>query len=787
VAFDWFKHATKARGLKSTCRRLALALEASSPPTRDLASYRAIITSLFASPEALIPGVLTCWLTPYICWRETGDDRFAVLFGLAVFIGLLRIGSLYRYRRLSHSQDDRRTTRRWDRQFILGATLMSLVSGINGYLLFTQSANFSAQILVITVNMGIGSGYIARNAARPLFALLQLFLFLAPIAAALVTSPAPYYVWTGWLLCLYILVNVSIVFQIHRQIVRMATARKTADWLSAQLQRQNQTMETALDTMPHGAAMFDANLRLAVANARHFALFGTPPDLENLTFPAMQMHLLRVGVISSESARKLGEAYRASFEKRAATQVELATNAGAHLIVHFHPSSADGILMFTEDATARRKAEAEVHRLARYDMLTGLPNRHEFSRRLAQAFEELGRGGPAFALLYLDLDGFKRVNDTLGHDAGDRLLVEVSQRLKREKSPETMICRLGGDEFAAFCPLERAAAIKLAHEIAASLQDPFLIGTAVSRVGVSIGVAFAPEHGANAEELLRHADIALYRAKAEGRGAALVYDDAMAEQLTERLSLEADFTAALAADAFELHFQPIVDLSSGAVVSFEALARWRHPTRGLVSPSVFIPIAEQNGSIDRLGSFAIRKACAIASEWDPSTSVSVNVSVLQFRNPDRLVDCVRSSLAAHGLAPQRLVLEITESLFIEEFEETINTIQRLKEIGVLFALDDFGVGYSSLSLLSRLPFSIVKIDQSLTKDVATNTTSYAIVEAVCALAKRIGLTVVVEGVETCEQQVAVRLTGADRGQGWLYGRAEPATALPHAAIKASAA
>ncbi|HYA81043.1 MAG TPA: EAL domain-containing protein [Methylocystis sp.] len=787
MSFDWFKHATKARGLKSTCRRLARALEASSLPTRSLSSYRAIITSLFASPEALIPGVLACWLTPYLCWREAADDSFAVILALAIAIGLGRIGSLCRYRLQKHDHDDRRTTRRWDREFILGATLMSSVMGINGYLLFTRSENLSAQILVVAVNTAIGSGYVARNAARPLFALLQLLLFIAPVAAALIISPVTSYAYTGWLLCLYFLVNISIVFQIHRNIVRMTTARKTADWLSAQLQRQNQTLEIALDTMPHGAAMFEANLRLAVANARHFALFGLPADFENQGFAATQQHLVDHGVISGEMALKLGEACRTSIAKRVETQVELATMAGAHLIVHFNPSSAQGFLMFTEDATARRKAESEVQRLARYDTLTGLPNRHEFSRRLARTFEELGQGGPAFALLYLDLDGFKRINDSLGHDAGDRLLVEVSQRLKRNGSRETMICRLGGDEFAAICALAPAAVSKLAQEITASLQEPFVIGKAVSRIGVSIGVAFAPGHGANAEELLRHADIALYRAKAEGRGATVVYDDAMAEELTERMSLEADIMAALAADAFELHFQPIVDLSSGAVVSYEALARWPHPTRGLVPPSVFIPIAEQTGCIDRLGSFAIREACAIASGWDPSISVSVNVSVMQFRNPNRLVDCVRNSLAAHRLAPQRLVLEITESLFIDQFEETISTIQRMTELGVRFALDDFGAGYSSLSLLGRLPLSIVKIDRSLTKDVARNTTSYAIVEAVCALAKRIDLIVVVEGVETREQQVAVRLTGADRAQGWLFGRPEPAARLPHAVTKISAA
>jgi len=779
--------ALAALSLKPLRRFIARRFISSAMPPQELVGYRRLIASLFSTPTALIPGILVSCLISFLCWRSDGDPRFAVFTALAVVTAALRLRTLRRYRCCDHSADDRKRTRAWDVEYMLGATIMSLVVGLNGFFAFVSPVTTSLQMLVVAVNVGIGSGFIARNAARPYFALAQFSLFVAPIAVAMIMSNDVYQEWTGWLLVLYIAVNVSIVFNIHRNLVDLTRAKTTADYLSTQLQRRNVTLDAALNTLPHGAALFNDEKRLLVANARHSALYGLPSEIGHPPFDEMLARLVQSGVVDRIAAQALEQAYLSSVETRAPMKVETLTKAGAHLIVRFNPSSDDGILMFTEDATARKTAEAEVQRLARYDTLTGLPNRHEFARRLTQAFADLADGGPHFALLFLDLDGFKRINDTRGHEIGDGLLVEVAKRLKRFKSQTTMICRLGGDEFAAVCACGTDAAIRLAEEIGAALEEPFAIGNHVTRISVSIGVAFAPEHASNSKELLRYADIALYRAKAQGRGIALVYDAAMAEELTLRLSLEGELMAALAVDAFELHFQPIVDLTSGDVVSYEALARWPHPTRGYVPPGVFIPIAEQTGMIDQLGCFAIREACAIASGWDPSISVNVNVSVLQFRNPGLLVGCVRNAVAANYIAPYRLILEITESVFIDAMEETIDTIEQLKEIGVRFALDDFGVGYSSLSLLSRLPFSIVKIDRSLTKDIAGSTAAFAIVEAVCALAKRLELTVVVEGVETREQQLAVRLTGAERAQGWLFGRPEPAAKIAAAARRVSAA
>ena len=750
--------------------------------------YRDLVASLFSSPESMVSGVIVCCFAPFLCWRATNDRLFLVLTLFVILIGVLRIVTLIRYRLKTHDLDDARTTSRWDREYILGATVMSCALGVNAYLTLSQTDNVSAHVVAVAVNLGLASGYVARNYARPRFALLQLALFMGPTSAGLFLSNDPYYNCLSILFIFYIFVNSLIIFSAHRNLLALIEAKKTADDLAGQLRRQNLTLDAALNTMSHGVAMFDENLSLCLANERHLILFNLKKHQEHQTLKTMGRELLRAAFISRAQALSLLHSGGASLKDRRTTQLEIVTAKGSNLIVSFHPSSDGRILMVTEDATARRRAEAEIERLARMDALTGLPNRREFGKTLMEAMDALAHGGRAFALFYVDLDGFKRINDTLGHECGDALLNEVSKRLIRKKRPLAVVSRLGGDEFAAIHALESLEkTMAVAAEIGAALREPFHIGSSVIRISASIGIALAPAHGASSEELLRNADIALYRAKAKGRGSIVCYDESMAADVDERLMLEADLQAAVIERAFELHYQPIVDITGEKIVAYEALMRWPHARRGYVPPSIFIPIAEQTGHIEALGCFAIRRACADAASWTENVSVCVNVSVLQFRNPKMLVDCVKEAIADHGLNPSRLTLEITESVFIDEFDVVVDTIREIRGLGVRFSLDDFGTGYSSLSLLSRLPFSFVKIDRSLTQDIASNATSHASVEAVCALAKRIGMEVVVEGVETPEQQAAIQLVGADRMQGWLFGAPEPIRNITMRKLRAAAA
>jgi diguanylate cyclase (GGDEF)-like protein len=762
--------ATLLRDFVRMCRR-------SASSSQELSTYRNLVAFLFSSPGSLVPAVLASVLLPNFCWRATDDIFFLKMTIFTAIVSGFRLATLFRYCRVDHASDDWDRTRGWDGEFVLGATIMSAALGYNCYHALTSTSSVATHLAVVAFNVALASGYVARNAARPIFVLIQLVLFSGPIGLGLIASPAPYYSGLGYFAILYIFSNTSVVFSVYRNLIELISTKKEAESLAGQLHRQNLTLDAALNTMPHGMAMFDDNLALCVVNQRHLSLYRVDRRAKFMSLGAMVRELLRTGLVSRAQSHELLRSGRISLKEGRATQIEIATRTGSEFVVGFNPVAEGGVLMTTEDATARRRAEKQIERLARFDTLTALPNRHEFRRRLQIALDKLA-DSPTLAVMFLDLDGFKRINDTLGHEFGDALLVEVSRRLLRRKHPDLVAGRLGGDEFAAILIADdRESALQITRRIGDALREPFVIHDRSVRISSSIGVAFAPDHGEHPEMLLRHADIAQYRAKASGPGNIAIFDESMARELAERISIEADLRAAAAAKAFEVHYQPIFDLSSGKIVCYEALLRWPHPTRGYLAPSLFIPIAEQTGQIEALGCFVMRRACAEAAEWPPEIGVSINVSLIQFRNPRVLIDCVKESLALNHFDPRRLTLEITESSLIEGMEATIETIEELRALGVRFAMDDFGTGYSSLSHLGNLPFSVVKIDGSLAKDVAHNPTSYAIVEAVCALSKRIGMEVVVEGVETEEQLVAIRLIGASRVQGWLIGKPAPAARL----------
>jgi predicted signal transduction protein with EAL and GGDEF domain len=354
------------------------------------------------------------------------------------------------------------------------------------------------------------------------------------------------------------------------------------------------------------------------------------------------------------------------------------------------------------------------------------------------------------------------------------VLVQTAARLKAAIRQSDMLARFGGDEFVLILPAADVDTVRIiAQRMIEAMGRAFELDTKTVYVTASIGIALAPTDGANPADLLRHADTALYKAKSAGRNTATFFDPAMAEEMLDRHEIEVDLRQATAEGALQLYYQPIIDLRTQQVVTREALMRWPHPTRGMVPPSVFIPIAEQSGLIAGMGDWAIAQACLDAAKWPDGVGVSVNVSPLQFREPVRLVQTVKDALLAAGLAPGRLTLEVTESLLIEDNKATLELINELRTIGIKFALDDFGTGYSSLAYLSTYPFSQVKIDQSFSRNVNADEASKAIIEAVCQLARRLSMNVVVEGIETEAQRMAVQLLGAQRAQGYLFGRPEP--------------
>ncbi|NLZ41771.1 MAG: EAL domain-containing protein [Comamonadaceae bacterium] len=435
------------------------------------------------------------------------------------------------------------------------------------------------------------------------------------------------------------------------------------------------------------------------------------------------------------------------------------------------PVDDGGIVLLTEDATERKATAARIEHMARFDELTGLANRFEFETQLDDACRRLAHEGWCFSVLYIDLDNFKQINDNLGHVAGDLVLTETTKRLRVAMSSEDLIARFGGDEFLVILyGANITEARQKGRRVVEAMNEPFEVAGKNLFVSASVGVAAAPEHGHMRGDIMRHADIALYRAKQGGRNTSVSFEPSMARQLLERHELEIELRHAFEREMLEMHYQPLIDIKSGKIASFEALMRWPHPNRGMIPPNLFIPIAEQTGLIAGMGNWAIRQACIAATAWPEEVSVAVNVSPLQFRQSKKLINAVKEALAASGLSPARLALEVTESLLIEDQRATLNAIRELRKIGVKLSLDDFGSGYSSLAYLSTYPFTQVKIDRAFAKDVTTNFSSRSIIEAVCQLAHRLGMQVVVEGIETEEQRRAIEIIGVDRGQGYLFGK-----------------
>jgi diguanylate cyclase (GGDEF)-like protein len=420
-------------------------------------------------------------------------------------------------------------------------------------------------------------------------------------------------------------------------------------------------------------------------------------------------------------------------------------------------------------------ANQRVLDLARLDALTGLPNRAFFLDRLQQVEAHERQHGGSFSVIMIDLDRFKNVNDSLGHAAGDALLRQVANRLRSAIRESDVVARLGGDEFAiiqAGCPDQKDSALNLATRISTMIAKPFQLPSHQVEVGTSIGIAIAPEHGSDPHELLKKADLAMYRSKATGRNYLTLYDNAMSAELEARNTLESDLRVGIARGQLQLHYQPVFEVRTGAWRSVEALVRWRHPEKGLIPPDKFIPLAEETGLIAALGEWVLRRACWDARSWPTDITVAVNLSPVQLKQSD-LFDVIVSALSESGLPPNRLEIEVTESALLERGAENSAFMNRLKQLGISLALDDFGTGYSSLSCLTAFPFDKIKIDKSFVSNLTKRDNSSAIISSVVALARGLEMSVTAEGVEIREQFELLRTVGVDFAQGYLLGRPVP--------------
>ncbi|WP_165491101.1 putative bifunctional diguanylate cyclase/phosphodiesterase [Lichenihabitans psoromatis] len=533
-----------------------------------------------------------------------------------------------------------------------------------------------------------------------------------------------------------------------------------------ELGTQNRRFDAALNNMSHALCMVDAGERLVVFNQRFAELF----SIEITPLPGMPFADL-VGssnrTLKDISARQRGLSVDGS-------SVGFVHDSEDRAISVSHQPMPDGGWVATyEDISNRRRAEAQIAFMAHHDGLTSLVNRSFFHSRLEAALEQIGDRRKA-VIFSIDLDGFKFINDTMGHPVGDALLRKVALRLKEHVRDSDVVARVGGDEFAVLQidsdAAERTADV--ATRIIDALGMPFDINGVEVVIGASIGIAIAPEHGTLIGDLMKHADLALYRAKAEGRNTFRLFEIDMDNELKARHTLEADLRNALDRDEFEVYFQPLVSLKRMQITGFEALLRWRHPVRGLVSPAEFIPVAEDIGLIVPLGAWVLREACARASTWPNNLSVAVNLSPAQFKNRS-VVDSVLQALVSSGLSARRLELEITESVLLHDNEATLSILHEFRLMGILIAMDDFGTGYSSLSYLRSFPFDKIKIDQSFVRELSTRPDCVKIVRSIAALGSSLGMTTTAEGVETFEQLEQLQAAGCDQVQGYFFDRPQP--------------
>jgi diguanylate cyclase (GGDEF)-like protein len=535
---------------------------------------------------------------------------------------------------------------------------------------------------------------------------------------------------------------------------------------------ERRQLSIAVNNIPQGLILYDASARIIICNQPYLDMFGLSPDVAK---PGCTMHRLiahrkETGSFDGDVDEFCNAIIHKVSLGKATRQLAEAPGGRAIEIIN-RPLKSGGWVATIEDITERRRADEKIAHLAHYDGLTDLPNRILFRERLERSLKAI-RPGEQLAVLYIDIDEFKSVNDALGHAVGDELLKGVAERLRGCLREADVAARLGGDEFAVIQTAikDRSETTQLVDEIHSAIRRPLECMGHLITTDASIGIALAPGDGVDLDQLLKNADLALYGAKGDGRRTYRFFEAGMDQRARARRSLELELRQAISDGSLEIYYQPVVNIEDDKISSCEALLRWRHPERGMISPAEFIPIAEDSGLINQLGLWVLNAACAEAATWPDHVRVAVNVSPVQFRSPSLALN-VAAALATCGLPASRLELEITEAVLIRDDEAALDMLHQLRKLGVRIALDDFGTGYSSLSYLQRFPFDKIKIDRSFIRDIAGPGASSSIVQAVVNIAAASDMTTTAEGVETEQQRNLLYILGCTEMQGYLFSPA----------------
>jgi diguanylate cyclase (GGDEF)-like protein len=732
----------------------------------------ALIESLFAPIASLILGAIGCSIIGAAVALRIGD-YWLMANSIAIFaVGMLRVVSALLYKKYKKSQQ-LAATKLWERVYEYGAWAFSALLGLLCWLTITHTTDAALHMAVATTTAGYAAAISGRNAGRPFIAVGQLTFCTLPLAGALIAYPDWVHKAMGIVVLIFIYGMMDITLSIRDIIIQALTMTRKEAALAARFEEQANRFDIALNNMSHGLCMLDQQDRLQVWNERFIELLhlqGAPIHV-GMRMPQLIRHSIRAGNFKAKSVKQVIRELARGLRQDKFDQFQTSPDGDRTIAVSRRMKSDGGSVVILEDVTERKRAQERITHLAKFDELTGLANRSQFRERINAMLATVHERQNHITIHLIDLDRFKSINDTLGHPIGDKLLKEVALRLSTVIGPADMITRFGGDEFVVLQSItkRRQDAEWLAQRLARTLKEPFEIDGHRMDIGASIGIAMAPIDGVDADQLLKKADMALYAAKNGGGGGHRFFAMDMEEAVQKRRALELDLRDALALEQFELNYQPLVDLRSGRVTTCEALLRWTHPIRGEVPPAVFIPVAEETGLIIAIGEWALNRACVEAATWPHGVKVAVNLSPVQFRDRGLALQVV-SALAKSGLPAQRVELEVTERLLLEDNDRTLATMQQLKNLGVSLSLDDFGTGYSSLNYLRKFPFDKIKIDQTFICDLGDERDARAIIGAVASLGAGLDKIVVAEGIETEEQLKLVTSQGCHEGQGYLFGR-----------------
>jgi diguanylate cyclase (GGDEF)-like protein len=736
--------------------------------------YISLVASLYADAPSLFIGSMSVTAATLLtAWKADSWMLYACAAALAL-VAVLRAHDMFSFARQRPLIRTPAEARVWEIRYIVGSATFFFLLGVWCYITFVTTNDEFVRLMSISATLAYIIGISGRNFGSSKLVVIQSISVGIPMVLAQFMQLDAYYAIYGLFLIPFLTSLSFISSRLRRTLLDAIIAAHDNRLLARRF-------DTALNNMSHGLSMFNRDQRMVVSNKRLTELLGAQSDADAKGLTPRE--LLLDGVASGSVFRSEFEALATEFESRLAasdrSKLLIESPDGKTLDLTFQPMDGGGSVVLVEDVTERRNAEAKIRHLARYDALTGLPNRTFFHEQMEEALTSTLMYGESSAVLFVDLDQFKQVNDTLGHPAGDALLCEVADRLRRITGENDVLARFGGDEFVLLCATaandDEAAA--LADRIVDELEEPYEIDGHEVVIGASVGIAVSPRDGVDTDLLLKNADMALYRAKADGRGAWRFFKPEMDVQAQARRGLELDLRNALATNAFRLFYQPLINLKTKRISTCEALLRWPHPERGMVSPAEFIPIAEEMGLIVDIGRWVLREACAECSNWPNDVHVAVNFSPIQFRRGN-VPEMIRQVLAETGLEPHRLDVEITESVLLQDTQATHAALRQICDIGVKISLDDFGTGYSSLSYLHSFPLHKVKIDRSFLEGLESGGRSLILFRGIARLSAELGMLVAVEGIETQEQLALVASEPSiEEVQGWLFSAAIPGSQI----------